>query len=211
MEQFYQLLRKYNYDFSLKSSDLPTWFLQFTKPEPPLYWKTVFEILKNENKNKSVVEIGSGYGNVTALLYFLGFQKIISFESSDKLKETTKQKIQDLFGINPDVINKSYPQPLEFIPDILIQLNCVYVKNITCKQDYIQQIKRTYEANGNPGIFIVELIDSSFKMNHIDYPDFVRMNEFEVSECFPECNIISYMTYKYPVNKTSKRIYVICK
>ena len=211
MEQFYQLLRRYNYDFSLKSSDLPSWFLQFIEPEPPLYWKTVFEILKNENKNKSIVEIGSGYGNVTALLYYLGFQKIISFERSEKLTGTTKQKIQELFGINPDVINKSYPQPLEFTPDILIQLNCVYSDGITCKQDYIQQIIRTHQANGKPGMFIVELIDSSFKMNHVDFPDFVRMNEFEVSECFPECLIKSYVTYKYPVNKTSKRIFVICK
>jgi protein-L-isoaspartate(D-aspartate) O-methyltransferase len=211
MEEFYQLLRKYNYDFSLKENNLPSWFLQFTEPGPPLYWKTVFEILYNENRNKSIVEIGSGYGNITALLHFMGFQKIISFERSEKLTGITQQKVQDLFGKQSEVINKDYPQNLNFVPDILIQVNCIYPENISCKHEYINQIKNTYEANGKPATFIVEFIDSSFKMNHLDYPDYVRMNEFEVSEIFPDCSIQSFETYKYPFNKTSKRIYVICK
>lgn len=211
MEEFYQLLRKYNYDYSLKSKDLPAWFLQFTEPEPPSYWKTVFDILYKQDRNKSIVEIGSGFGNITALLHFIGFQKIISFERSEKLAEATKQKIHDLFGKKAEVINRSYPQPLDFIPDILIQVNCVYAENISRKREYINQIKNTYEANGKPRIFIVEFIDSNFKMKHIDYPEFVRLNELEVSEIFPDCKIESFETYKFPVNKTSKRIYVICK
>ena len=211
MSSFPFFLQKYNYNFSLKSNDLPSWFLQFTEPEPPSYWKTVFDILCNEDRNKSIVEIGSGFGNITALLHFLGFHKIISFERSEKLAEATKQKIQDLFGKKSEVINTSYPQPLNFIPDILIQVNCVYADNISCKREYINQIKNTYEANGKPNTFIVEFIDSNFKMKHIDYPEFVRLNELEVSETFPDCKIESFETYKFPVNKTSKRIYVICK
>ena len=85
MEQFYEVLKEYNKNFAAKVIDVPEWFLQYTEEEPPLYWKTVYEILKNEDRNQSIVEIGAGYGDVTALLYYMGFNNVISFEREESL------------------------------------------------------------------------------------------------------------------------------
>jgi len=211
MEQFYQLLREFNQNFLFKFPDLPSWYLQFVDPKPPIYWETTYNILKDVNKNKCIIEVGCGYGNITALLYFLGFQKIISFERSEKLAKITNDMIQQLFGKKPEIINQSYPQKLFIKPDILLQVNCVYKENATSKNEYIKQIKQTYHSNGTPDIFITEFIDSSFTECHQDYPNFLRMSESEIFEIFQGCNIKSFLTYEYPRNKTSKRIYVICK
>ena len=73
MEQFYQLLKEYNIGLKKRESDLPEWFFQYTEDVPPLYWETVYKILKDEDKNLTIAEIGAGYGDITALLYFMGF------------------------------------------------------------------------------------------------------------------------------------------
>ena len=209
MDQFYKLLKEYNINFVEKVIDVPEWFLQYTEEEPPLYWKTVYEILKNEDRNQSIVEIGAGYGDITALLYFMGFRNIISFEYDSNLIFPIEDKIKFLFGNKPNIVNNIYPQKLSYKPDILIQVNCVYPINITNKAEYLKQIRNFYEVNGVPILFIFEYIDEIYSLENEVFPKFIRLNNGDISQLFPNRKIESYYTYKFPTNKTTKKICTI--
>lgn len=211
MEQFYELLKKYNNNFVAKVIDVPEWFLQYTENVPPLYWKTVYEILKNEDKNQYIVEIGAGFGDITALLYFMGFNNVTSFERDKSLIPHINDKVKTLFNKSGNVINCSYPQELSYIPDVLIQVNCSYFNRSSNKAEYIEQVKATYQKNGNPKIFIFETIDDSYQEINVDFPHFMRLNKTDIINTFPKCQIESFVTYKFPQNKVSKTIYKICK
>ena len=152
MEQFYEVLKEYNRSFVANVIDVPEWFLQYTEDVPPLYWKTVYEILKNEDKNQSIVEIGAGFGDITALLYFMGFNNVISFERDKSLIQYINDKVKTLFNRSGNVINYSYPQELNYSPDILIQVNCSYFNRSNNKTEYIEQVKSIYQKNGIPRI-----------------------------------------------------------
>jgi len=209
MEQFYKLLKEYNINFIAKVVDVPEWFLQYTEDEPPLYWKTVYEILKYEDRNQSIVEIGAGYGDITALLYFMGFRNIISFEYDTNLIFPIEDKIKYLFGIQPNIVNNTYPQTLSYKPNILIQVNCVYPINITNKAEYLKQIRNFYEVNGVPVLYIFEYINEIYSSENEVFPKFIRLNNGDISHLFPDCKIESYYTYKFPINKTTKKICTI--
>lgn len=206
MEQFYEVLKEYNRSFVANVIDVPEWFLQYTEDVPPLYWKTVYEILKNEDKNQSIVEIGAGFGDITALLYFMGFRNIISFEYETNLISPIEDKIKYLFGIKPNIVNNTYPQKLSYKPDILIQVNCVYPIDITNKAEYLKQIRNFYEFNGVPVLYIFEHIDEIYSLVNEVFPKFIRLNNADISQLFPDCEIESYYTYKFPTNKTTKKI-----
>jgi protein-L-isoaspartate(D-aspartate) O-methyltransferase len=210
MGEFYQLLKEYNIRFVNKHSDLPEWFFQYTEGNPPLYWNTVFDILHNQNKDSIIIEIGAGYGDITALLYFMGYRNIISFETDKTCCKHIKEKIRSLFAIEPHIINAKYPQTTEKVPDILIQVNCVYVENIKNKEEYIKQIKHFYEINGIPKMYLLEVIDGEYKEDNEIYPDYIRLNKNDVKSIFLHRHIQSYKTYQFPHNKTSKTLYKIC-
>ncbi len=211
MEQFYKLLKEYNKNFAAKVIDVPEWFFQYTEEEPPLYWKTVYEILKNEDRNQSIVEIGAGYGDVTALLYFMGFNNVISFERDKSLIQYINDKVKTLFNRSGNVINCSYPQELNYSPDVLVQVNCSYYNHSSSKAEYIEQVKSTYQKNGIPRMFVFEAIDDSYREINVNFPHFMRLNQTDIINTFPKCQIESFVTYKFPQNRVSKTIYKICK
>lgn len=211
MEQFYKLLKEYNINFVSKGIDVPEWFLQYTEDKPPLYWKTIYEILKNEDRNQSIVEIGAGYGDITALIYYLGFRNIFSFERDKNLISYINNKIKSLFNQSANTINSSYPQKLNFSPDIIIQVNCSYFNQSNNKGEYIEDIKNIYQKNGIPKMYVFETIDDSYKEVNVNFPSFMRLNTADILNSFPECQIESYVTYKFPQNRVSKTIYKICK
>lgn len=211
MEQFYRLLKEYNIGLKKSESDLPEWFFQYTEDVPPLYWETVYKILKDEDRNLTIAEIGAGYGDITALMYFMGFRKIVSFESENHLCKLIDDKIWDLFSLIANTINKTYPYKLDYQPDILIQVNCVYSDNVTKKVDYLNQIRMNYQINGFPKIFIYEAIDESYQEENEIFPDFLRLNKDDVKQLFPKYQIQSFTTYQFPKNKVSKTLYKICR
>lgn len=211
MEQFYEVLKEYNRSFVANVIDVPEWFFQYTEDVPPLYWKTVYEILKNEDKNQSIVEIGAGFGDITALLYFMGFNNVISFERDKSLIQYINDKVKTLFNRSGNVINCSYPQELNYSPDVLVQVNCSYYNHSSSKAEYIEQVKSTYQKNGIPRMFVFEAIDDSYREINVNFPHFMRLNQTDIINTFPKCQIESFVTYKFPQNRVSKTIYKICK
>lgn len=211
MEKFYEVLKEYNRSFVANVIDVPEWFLQYTEDVPPLYWKTVYEILKNEDKNQSIVEIGAGFGDITALLYFMGFNNVISFERDKSLIQYINDKVKTLFNRSGNVINCSYPQELNYSPDVLVQVNCSYYNHSSSKSEYIEQVKSTYQKNGIPRMFVFEAIDDSYREINVNFPHFMRLNQTDIINTFPKCQIESFVTYKFPQNRVSKTIYKICK
>ena len=210
MEQFYRMLKEYNIEFLKKNYDVPEWFLEFTEDPPPLYWRTIYKILKDEDKAKPIIEVGAGYGDVTALLYFLEFKNILSFELNRPLIEKINQKILALCGKRPTVINRKYPVKTDHTPGIIIQVNCIYSSSFKTKLDYLEGIRRLYLLNGIPYMFLFESIDDSYREPNDTYPYYVRLNEDDIKQTFPHCKIDSYPTYVYPNNRVSKTLYKIC-
>jgi hypothetical protein len=107
------------------------------------------------------------------------------------------------------IIIGEYPLKLENI-DILLQVNCVYFEELSTKKEYLSQIRRFYD-NANPKYYLLEVIDASFKNYSNVFPDFVRISEKDIYEIFKELNISSYLTYQYPKNTSTKRLYVISR
>lgn len=200
------MLREYN--LRLDYSDLPQWTNIFTEKEPPIYWVRIAEILSQYTKSYSVFEIGTGLGDVLSLLHLLGFKKVAGIERVEKLATIGNQKLFNLFN-SKDIIIGEYPIKLENI-DVLIQVNCVYFEGLSTKQEYLFQIRRFYD-NANPKHFLLEVIDSSFTEHSKIYPDFVRISEEDIYKVFSGLIISSYLTYQFPENSSTKRLYIISK
>lgn len=211
MEEFYELLKNYNTNLVSDNIMLEPWFYQYTESTPPLYWSLLYEILSNVDRRLPVIEVGAGYGDVTSLLCFLGFESIIGFERDNSKVEIASKKIYNLFQRRCIIKNTNYPVQLDYKPGILIQVNCVYVDNCLSKKMYLESITNNYIINGGPDIFVFEAIDDSFMNDSIVFPEFVRLNRKDIEQLFPSCSIRSYSTYKYPENSISKTMYVICK
>ncbi len=204
MAEFYTLLREYN--LGLDYDDLPQWTKIFTEIEPPIYWVRLAEILSQYPKSYSVFEIGSGLGDVLALLNFLGFENVSGIERVEKLATIGNQKLLNLFN-SKDIVIGEYPIKLKNI-DVLLQVNCVYFEGIFTKQAYISQIIQFYE-NTNPKHFLLEVIDSSFTEQSIIFPDFVKLSEEDIYNAFSRLKISSHLTYQVPKNSSTKRLYII--
>jgi SAM-dependent methyltransferase len=175
---------------------------------PPIYWVRLAEILSQYPKSYSVFEIGSGLGDVLALIHLLGFEKVAGIERVEKLATIGNQKLLNLFN-SKDIIIGEYPIKLENI-DVLIQINCVYFEGLFSKQAYINQIWQFYK-NANPKHFLLEVIDSSFTEQSNTFPDFVRLSEEEIYKAFSGLKISSFLTYQFPKNSSTKRLYIISK
>ena len=208
MEEFYKMLKEYNQNLH-KKYNLDKWHKIYTEDKPPLYFSIIYEILKNtNNKNKFIIEIGSGFGDIIALLIYLGFNNIIGFERNKFLAELSDRKIKDLFGFSDNyILNSSYPMKLENKPDIYIQVNNVYVDNIQNKEDYIKRTLDWINYNGKPKTCLIEFIDGDHKTNSKVFPDYVRLSKDDIKEMFNEYSIKYFQTYKYPINTSSKILY----
>ena len=206
MEEFYTLLREYN--LRLDDSNLPQWTKIFTEKEPPIYWVRLAEILCQYPKSYSIFEIGSGLGDVLVLLHLLGFKKVSGIERVEKLATIGNQKLLDLFN-SKNIIIGDYPIKVKNI-DVLVQVNCVYFEGLSSKKEYLSQIRRFYD-NANPQYYLLEVIDVSFTQNLNVFPDFVRISEQDIHETFNELKLRSFLTYQYPKNTSTKRLYVISK
>jgi len=205
------LLREHNLLLSQRDEHFPEWLVQFTEKEPPLYWKTIYNLLKDTDKAQSIIEIGAGYGDVTALLYYMGFRNVLSYEMDTPKCLYIENKIYSLLDFKPNIATAKYPQKLDYTPDILLQVNCVYIDEEKNKSEYLEKIYSFYIANGTPKMYLIEVIDDSYKEDNELFPNFGRLNEKDIKQLFPTCNISSYKTRIYPFNKVSKTLYCICK
>jgi hypothetical protein len=204
--EFYTLLREYN--LGLDYSTLPQWAKIFIEIEPPIYWFRLAEILSQYPKSYSIFEIGSGLGDVLGLFHFLGFNKISGIERAENLATLGNEKLFNIFN-SKDIITGDYPITVKDI-DVLVQVNCVYFEGLYTKKEYLRQIRHFYD-NANPKYYLLEVIDVSFNQYSNVFPDFVRISEEDIETTFSGLKISSYLTYQYPKNTSTKRLYVISR
>lgn len=205
MEKFYSLLRSYNE--SNKSEMLPEWTKIFSESNPPAYWKVLSKLLSNYSKEKSIFEIGSGTGDILALIRSLGFTNVTGIECDAQLAQAANKKVEYFFQRQNTVIYDRYPVTIPR-PDILIQVNCVYFENHFTKPDYLNQLKTFYQ-NAMPEIYFLEVVDDSFNEPSKAFPNFVRLSQEDIQTTFMNKNIESFITYQFPTNTSTKRLYLI--
>ena len=205
MAEFYPLLKQYNSDNANEA--LPEWTKIYSETTPPVYWNVLKNILNNQSKESSVFEIGSGAGDILALILSLGFKNVAGIEQDLFLTDVANKKLEYFFNRKETVVHGKYPLKISK-PNILIQVNCVYFENVFSKEDYLMQLKSFYQ-NANPDYFLLEVIDSSFIAESKAFPNFVRLSEKNIQDTFTDKTIDSFKTYEYPINTSSKRLYLI--
>jgi hypothetical protein len=205
MEEFYSLLRKYNKTHV--NIKFPDWTNIYLDTSPPIYWTVLSKLLKEFSKDSSIFEIGVGAGDILTLIRSIGFTDVKGIECDKQLADFANKKIDYFFQTKQTVINDNYPISI-IKPNILIQVNCVYFDDICNKKEYLELLK-TYYQNANPDVYFLEVVDSSFTKVSEIYPEFVRLSENDIKNTFKNKNIVSYFTYQYPQNTSSKRLYVI--
>lgn len=209
MGDFYNLLAEYN-TLMLQEEQRPEWHKIYCEPLMPIYLSTLLKRLEKLDKNLSIIEIGSGYGDVLVMLIHLGFENVIGIERDEIACKAANKKIKTLFNTDKEyIICANYPVKLKHTPDIYIQINNVYAESISEKDEYIERNKNWIHYNGIPKYVFIEFIDTSFteKSNH--YPNFIRLSKDEVKLMFPEYDVLSFDTYEYPKNTSSKCLYEI--
>lgn len=207
MEEFYSLLREYNRKLDLSS--LPAWTKIYTEDRPPVYWSELSKILQELPRENSILEIGSGMGDVVALVKHLGFKSIKGIEKDEKLARIANAKYLHLFKENEIIKNDVYPY-YSIDSDILIMVNCVYADGLKNKTEYLNHLKSYFDISCAK-YFILEVIDSSFKINSEVFPEFVRIGRQDLEDTFGNNIVFSQITYEYPRNTSTKRIYLIKK
>lgn len=176
----------------------------------PLYWRVVYTIAERLPRDTKVVEIGSGFGFITSIFAYLGFANIIGFEQRSSLCQMANMMLADLFRsgelIVPIRFDRQY-QPC----DILVLVNCVYHDGCSTKEAYKQKLVSYYQNAGAPSHYLLEVIDADYHEPNDDYPAFVRLSSEDIHQMFPGFKIRSWPTYRFPVNKKSKTLYLIEK
>ena len=66
MGEFYSLLKGYNK--TIYSENLPQWTRIYLESSPPVYWTILSNLLKKNSTEKTIFEIGSGTGDILALI-----------------------------------------------------------------------------------------------------------------------------------------------
>ena len=139
MEELHELLVNYN-SYNIKEKYQRSWSKQFCEPTFPIYWKKVFEILRYENREQRVVEIGCGQGDVTSIFCHLGFKNIKAFERDTDMAEVAKEKIATLFSRNDVIVFAEFPQS-PIVSDILVLVNCAYDDGVKTKKSICASCK----------------------------------------------------------------------
>lgn len=208
MEELQSLLRTYrlSHPDDLK---LAPWSSQYCVQTFPIYWNTVYSILHDLSKDLRIVEIGCGLGDITAILVYLGFTSIISFEKEMSIALAAQRTLWDLFHIDGIVSNAEYPEGKHLDCDILIMVNCAYGTRVLSKEEYLQLLMSYYDCAGKPKYFIMEVIDDSYDVEDEEFPSYIRLGKPDVKDLFPNHKIETWETYKYPVNRRNKTLYLI--
>lgn len=208
MEQLQSLLRQYNLSHK-EDLMLAPWSEQYCEEEFPKYWEIVYSILETFDRNSKVLEIGCGLGDITAILCYLGYKYITSFEKDELISLAAQRRMSDMFGMNGIINNELFPNNKLYISDILILVNCAYADMAKTKQEYLDLMHMYYTCAGCPKHFLMEVIDSSYTQKDNEFPVHIRLSLKDVKNIFPNCEIRFWETYKYPVNRKSKTLYLI--
>lgn len=210
MERLYKMLRTYNIEH-WQEHQFVAWAKQYTKQLYPKYWGIVFDILSKLERNLRVVEVGCGLGDITAILCYLKYNNVVSFERDQRIAELAQKKIYRLFGNEGIIKCDSYPSSGILYSDLLIIVNCAYKDYANTKQEYIDLMKHYYEYAGKPKFFLMEVIDSSYTVSDTEFPEHIRLSKNDVVAMFPYADIKEWPTYVYPENSKSKTLYLISK
>jgi SAM-dependent methyltransferase len=207
MEQLQEMLRQYN---TIHIDDVSGggWNKMYLQRNFPDYWKRVFIIANMLPRSLRVLEIGSGFGFVTSIFAYLGFNTIVGFERDSHIANSASARLKSLF--NREGIIRSELFENQFCPsDLLVLVNCVYSDGLKSKEEYLRQILSYYEQAGSPHYFILEVIDESYKEANDVFPPIVRLGKNDIVNLFPNSKIQSWSTYVYPKNHISKTLYYI--
>lgn len=207
MEQLQEMLRQYN---TIHIDDVSGggWNKMYLQRNFPDYWKRVFIIANMLPRSLRVLEIGSGFGFVTSIFAYLGFNTIVGFERDSQIAYSASDRLKSLF--NREGIIRSELFENQFCPsDLLVLVNCVYSDGLKSKEEYLRQILSYYEQAGSPHYFILEVIDESYKEANDVFPPIVRLGKNDIVNLFPNSKIQSWPTYVYPKNHISKTLYYI--
>lgn len=185
------------------------WSSQFCRMPFPRYWRLVYGIMDKIDRNCKILEIGCGQGDVTAILCYLGFKHILSYEKNAKLAKHAERRIYELFKLKDIIVGKSFPDGNSHNADVLLLVNCAYKDMAQSKEDYLQLMKDYYISAGKPAIFIMEVIDATYKEIDDDFPKYIRLTIDDVKLLFADYEIECWPTYSYPVNRKSKTLYLI--
>lgn len=208
MEELQSLLRKYYLEHAEVISLAP-WNRQYCRNSFPKYWEITFSLLQNIDKDSRVIEIGCGLGAITSILCYQGYEKNASFEKDSLLAEKARLLVKDVFEREDIIINQEFPSGKSYHCDVLILVNCVYANLLRTKMEYLELLRYYYESAHTPRYFILEVIDDSYQIEDAEFPSYIRLNEKEVRELFSDCIIKSWVTYHYPENQKSKKLYLI--
>ena len=209
MEEFYELLKEYN-KRTLNLENRVKWHEIYCVSPMPIYLNILLQRLSKLDKNMSIIEVGSGYGDVVAMLIYLGFKNIIGIERDKTVCSLANKKLQSLFSTKKTYIKcEEYPVKLNTNPDIYIQINNVYADSISSQEEYLKRNKEWIHYNGTPKYAYIEFIDESFKQYSKHYPSFIRLSKKDVEQLFQGNEINSFKTYEFPVNTSSKCLYEI--
>jgi SAM-dependent methyltransferase len=201
------MLRQYN---TIHIDDVSGggWNKMYLQRNFPDYWKRVFIIANMLPRSLRILEIGSGFGFVTSIFAYLGFNTIVGFERDSHIANSASARLKSLF--NREGIIRSELFENQFCPsDLLVLVNCVYSDGLKSKEEYLRQILSCYEQAGSPHYFILEVIDESYKEANDVFPPIVRLGKDNIVNLFPNSKIQSWPTYVYPKNHISKTLYYI--
>ena len=210
MDKLEDLLRNYNLAHA-DDLQVSPWSKQYCRTPFPKYWKTVFRIMNDINRDNSVIEIGCGQGDVTTIFCYLGFEKVTSFEKVPALAANAKRRVHDLFGRTDVIFMAEFLGNQYTECNVLVLVNCAYKDLADSKNGYKKLMKDYYAAAGKPHYFIMEVIDTSYTVEDEEFPEYIRLSPEDVDDMFPGFNIQSWPTYRYPENRRSKTLYLIEK
>ena len=142
---------------------------------------------------------------------YLDFTNIIAFEKDEQICHIAQRRLKDMFNRENIVYNEKFPNRQNYSSDVLVLVNCAYADVAKSKEEYLSLLKEYYICAGKPQYYLMEIIDSSYTKTDKEFPEYIRLNYDEVRTLFPCSTIMSWETYKYPINRKSKTLYLIIK